>query len=194
MSKKALIGTVFVALAAAGVGYLLQTYSLRANRLPEPAIAHDMLPSGVVLNDLTGQSHSLDDWSGKLLLINFWASWCGPCLDEMPELVKAQQKYGAAGLQIIGPAVDDPEAAQNTQAQLHISYPVLVGSPQLLLGLMKQLGNDQGGLPFTVLVAPDGHIIKRQLGQLSGAEIDALISANLPPPAAAASAAASGSS
>ncbi|MFX4458665.1 TlpA disulfide reductase family protein, partial [Acinetobacter baumannii] len=74
-----------------------------------------------------------------------------PCLDEIPELIKAQQKYGAQGLQIIGPAVDDADSVRKMQSKLGMSYPILIGTPDELLTLMTQLGNNAGGLPFTVL-------------------------------------------
>lgn len=195
MNWKTLVGTLAVAAVAAGAGYLMQRWTVigmgeglmvdgvpasaaPAADAPGPA-ALAQLPEDLRLNDLAGQPHGFGEWKGKWLLLNFWASWCGPCLDEMPQLLAAQKKYGASGLQIVGPAVDDPEAAQQIQSKLHIDYPVLVGQPDQLLGLMAELGNDRGGLPFSVLVDPDGRIVERQLGQFEGHELEQLLERHL---------------
>jgi thiol-disulfide isomerase/thioredoxin len=114
------------------------------------------------------------------LLVNFWASWCTPCLDEIPELIKAQQKYADRGLQIIGPAVDDADSARKIQSKMGMSYPILIGTPEQLIGLMSQLGNAPGGLPFTVLADADGRILATQLGQFSTGELTPFIEQHLP--------------
>ena len=139
------------------------------------------LPQGIRMNDLEGHAHTLDEWRGKLLLVNFWATWCGPCLHEIPELVKLQGQYAARGFQVVGPAVDDPDAVRGALAGLGIDYPVLITTePEDMLKVMDTLDNSIGGLPFSLLVAPDGRIVKRQLGEFSFAELAALIEANLP--------------
>jgi thiol-disulfide isomerase/thioredoxin len=174
-----------LALLAAATGYWARGYLNHPEASDEAKTGNAdgllRLPTDVTFNDLTGQAHALTEWQGKLVLLNFWASWCGPCLDEMPLLLAMQRKYGAAGLQIIGPAVDDPEAAQQVVADLHLDFPVLVGTPEAMLGLMTKLGNSQGGLPFSLLVSADGRVLTRQLGQFSSkAELEALIEPNLP--------------
>lgn len=140
-------------------------------------------PSGpapaFMLTDLSGKQRPSSEWQGKLLLVNFWATWCGPCLDEIPELIKAQQKYAARGLQIIGPAVDDADSVRKMQGKLGMSYPILIGTPDELLTLMTQLGNTAGGLPFTVLADGDGHVIATQLGQFNAGELDPFIEKHL---------------
>ncbi|TAM11893.1 MAG: TlpA family protein disulfide reductase [Nevskiaceae bacterium] len=129
---------------------------------------------------LDGRTHTLGEWRGKLLLINFWATWCGPCREEIPFLTQAQQRYGAHGLQVIGPAVDDPAAVTREKATLGIGYPIMVGTPESMMNLMETLGNERGGIPFSVLVAPDGRVLLRQLGEFKPAELEALIKHNLP--------------
>ena len=124
--------------------------------------------------------HKLDEWHGKLLLLNFWATWCTPCLHEIPELVKLQKQYAARGLQIIGPAVDDPGAVRSMLGPLGINYPVLTGTPDGMIDLMEKLGNGPGGLPFSVVVSPDGLLIDRHLGEFTPAELSKLIEQHLP--------------
>src|SRR5581483_87389 len=100
-----------VCLVAAAAGYFGFRYWHA--REPQPAAqARPPLPA-VSLKDLEGQPHGFADWRGKLLLVNFWATWCAPCLKEIPELAKIQAQYGARGLQIVGPAVDDPDAVRS---------------------------------------------------------------------------------
>lgn len=144
------------------------------------AAPNESLPAGIALTDLEGRKYSLDDYRGKLLIINFWATWCAPCLNEIPMLVKIQERYGARGFQLVGPAVDDLDEAKRAAPALKFNYPLAAGAPEDMLELMASLGNDQGGLPFSVLVAPDGKIIERQLGEYSEADLVALIEKHLP--------------
>ncbi|WP_295688246.1 TlpA disulfide reductase family protein [uncultured Nevskia sp.] len=144
------------------------------------AAPSESLPAGIALSDLDGHKYSLDDYKGKLMIVNFWATWCAPCLNEIPILVKMQERYGAKGFQLIGPAVDDVEEARRAAPGLKFNYPVAVGTPEDMLELMSTLGNDQGGLPFSVVIAPDGRIIERQLGEYSEVELAGLIEKYLP--------------
>lgn len=170
--KKAVV-FVIACLAAAGIGF--GTYRLVAAK----RVVDDAAPPGLAFTDLDGAEHRLEQWHGKLLLINFWATWCTPCLAEIPELVKLQKQYGNRGLQIIGPAVDDPDAARAAMSSLGINYPVMTGSVDTLTASMEKLGNDKGALPFSVLVSADGRIVERHLGQFSAAELQALVQPRL---------------
>jgi thiol-disulfide isomerase/thioredoxin len=179
MNKRTLAVLAVVALLAGGGGFLLQRH-LSGGAAPEQ-LAGSRLPAGIRLDDLSGKPHVLDqDWRGKLLIVNFWASWCGPCMEEMPDLVRAQTKYGARGLQIVGAAVDDPDAARKTQQALKIDYPILIASPENMLAAMRAMGNDAGGLPFSVIVAPNGDVVDRVLGTLSPGDLDQLVGKYLP--------------
>lgn len=181
----AIIAACLVALAA-GVAVFL----LRPGAQPDnddtaqvgstPAGDNERLPAGLKLAELDGRAFSLDDYRGKLLIVNFWATWCAPCLHEIPVLVQMQARYGAKGLQIIGPAVDDIEDTRRAAPGLQFNYPVAVGTPEDILDLMTKLGNEQGGLPFSVAIAADGRVLERQLGEYSEAELVALIEKNLP--------------
>ena len=143
-------------------------------------IADQMLPANLSMTDLAGKKHEVSEWRGHLLLINFWATWCGPCKKEIPALVAAQKKYGSRGFQVIGPAVDDPDAVRQESQLLGIDYPVMVGTPESMIGLMNSLGNQPGGLPFSVLVSADGRIIQRHLGEFDAHDLNTLIEQNLP--------------
>lgn len=140
----------------------------------------DPLPPGLHLADLKGVNHPFTQWRGKLLLLNFWATWCAPCRAEIPLLIQMQQQYAARGLQIVGPAVDDPGLVAGALPRLGLDYPVLVGDPDTLVKIMDQLGNGPGGLPFSVLISPKGMILERRVGAFDKDNLDQLIRAHLP--------------
>lgn len=166
--------TVVVALCLLGatLGYATS----RITTAQKPAAA----PS-VSFITLEGQKVSLEDWKGKLLLVNFWATWCAPCRKEMPILIDAQKRYGARGLQIIGPALDEAEAVRGLATKLKINYPLMVDDGKIE-SAMFLMGNSAGGLPFSVLIDPQGRIVRTVLGDMSAAELDRLINAHLPDP------------
>jgi thiol-disulfide isomerase/thioredoxin len=175
MRSTILIVVACVIAAAAGYGFYRYAHGGAS-----AVAASQPLPPGVQLTDLDGKSHSLEEWHGKLLLVNFWATWCTPCLHEIPDLVKLQKQYAAQGLQIVGPAVDDPDSVKSMLGPLGINYPVLTGTPDAMIDLMGKLGNSQGGLPFSILVSPDGKIIDQQLGPYTATQLSQLLLKHLP--------------
>jgi thiol-disulfide isomerase/thioredoxin len=133
----------------------------------------------ITLNDLTGQPRHLSEWKGKLVLVNFWATWCAPCLHEIPMLIDLQTQYGARGLQIVGPAMDEPEAVKTGAPQLGINYPVLVGDTEIV-NAMQALGDELGALPYSVLIDANGSIVFRKHGEFSRDDLQKLIEQHLP--------------
>jgi thiol-disulfide isomerase/thioredoxin len=117
------------------------------------------------LPDAQGQTQTMAQWKGKILLINFWATWCPPCVAEMPELVELQADMKDKNLQIVGIGIDSPSNIKEFLSTYKISYPVLIAG---MSGteLSRLLGNQAGGLPFTVLIGADGQIKKTYLGRL----------------------------
>lgn len=115
--------------------------------------------------DLEGRPKRLDTWRGKVLLLNFWATWCSPCRMEIPLLARWQAEYGKKGLQVVGIAVDEQEAVRNFLQRNPISYPVLLGGGEAVL-LMERLGNRVGALPFSVVLSREGEIFFRHTGTL----------------------------
>ena len=117
------------------------------------------------LPDTKNQQRALAEWKGKTLVINFWATWCPPCVAEMPELVELQADMAGRNVQIIGIGIDSPSNIQQVAEKLQISYPLLIAGMQGT-ELSRQFGNQAGGLPFTVLIGPDGKIHQTYLGRL----------------------------
>ena len=106
----------------------------------------------------------LDSLRGKPLLINFWATWCAPCVREMPEIDRFHTAFSPRGWQVLGLAVDSPSPVRAYLARVKVSFPIgLAGLDGT--ELVHTLGNPQGGLPFTVLIGGNGVVLQRKLGE-----------------------------
>lgn len=143
--------------------------------------AAEMTPSvlyATTFTGLDGKPVSLGQWQNKLLVLNFWATWCGPCKEEMPVFERLQNRLGAKGMQIVGIAADSPSKVANFKRQLPITYPLLpdeVGA----IELSKRLGNRLGLLPHTIVVLPGGEIVHSKLGIVDEAGFEALLLKNI---------------
>ena len=127
---------------------------------------------GQSLNDLQGTPQPLAKWKGKPLLVNFWATWCAPCVQEMPELSELAGADGGKTFNVIGVGIDSPSNMQAFAQKLKIAYPLYVAG----MGgteLSRAFGNNAGGLPYTVLIGADGQVIKTYLGKLKFEELRA---------------------
>jgi len=120
------------------------------------------------LPDLDGNPRSTSEWDGKMLVINFWASWCTPCLREMPAFIRLQQHYGDQGVQFIGVALDDARDVNAFLDKLEprINYPILLGDGDTFETPIAY-GNQYGILPHTVIVDRTGKIAYTHFGLLT---------------------------
>jgi thiol-disulfide isomerase/thioredoxin len=134
---------------------------------------------GVSLPDTNGQEQALAQWKGKVLVVNFWATWCVPCREEMPEFVKLQTEFGDRGVQFVGIAIDDPAKVRQFANELRLNYPALIGGYGAV-ELSKSLGNAVGALPYTLVVDRSGSISRKQLGPIKPAYLRDIIGQLLP--------------
>jgi peroxiredoxin len=177
---------IVVAAAAAGAGYVLSRAldpgpAGVAEPLPAPAAAmqpavqpDDLLGQqrpDFTLRDANGKPASAGDFDGKILLLNFWASWCRPCVDEMPMLSDLQRAHAERGLQVVGIALDDPQRAQAFAKDLELAYPLLYGLADAAR-VGRLYGNGGGMLPYSVLVDARGIVRWTQLGSVTREQME----------------------
>lgn len=143
-----------------------------ASPLPQEALTH--LPD-FSLPDLSGEPQSSSRWTGKVLVLNFWATWCLPCRKEMPGFMELQKELGGKGLQFVGIAIDSPRAVREFATARNINYPILIGG-EGAIRLSKRLGNRFQGLPFSVIFDRTGAVVHLQAGELKKAVIREKIS------------------
>lgn len=162
-----LVGSIAIAALALGAG--TAWYQSRPS-----ATADGTAILGLVLPDANGQQQAMAQWRGKVLVVNFWATWCAPCREEMPEFVATQARDGAKGVQFVGIAVDDPGKVRAFAKELKLNYPALIGGFGAI-ELSKTLGNDLAALPFTIVLDRQGRVAHTQLGPLEQVKLDALL-------------------
>ena len=118
------------------------------------------------LPDLANVMHSSDEWQGKVVVLNFWATWCPPCRQETPTFVQLQEQYAARGLQFVGVAIDDRQNVRDFMDTYGINYPMLIGENNAI-NIAKLYGNNFGALPYTVIIDRQGTIQLVQRGELT---------------------------
>ncbi len=161
-----LVGGVAAAAAVAGAGVAL--WRLRPSGAPGDRA--DALWS-LNLNTPAGTELALSSLRGRPLLVNFWATWCPPCVEEMPLLDRFFRENSASGWNVLGLAIDQPSSVRQFLTRTPVSFPIgLAGLEGTELG--RSLGNQTGGLPFTVVIDAKGLIRQRKMGQVTPAELD----------------------
>ncbi len=158
MKQTALIITA--AVIALGLGITARHFFSAAETTQPSALPAFNLP------DLSGHQHNISEWQGKILVINFWATWCSPCRKEIPDFIALQEQYADKGVQFIGIALEDKEPVAEYVAAAKINSPILLGGDQGI-ALARQLGNNADAVPYTIIVNRQGQIIHRHSGEFS---------------------------
>lgn len=173
MPKLILASVVALLLALAGLALWLDQPAAK-NPLSAALTDRADISAGAIYSarftDVEGNERELGQWQHDLLVINFWATWCAPCMEEIPMLAKMQEKYRVQGLQIVGIAVDSRENVAKFLQKSSITYPLLPDQARAI-EFSKRLGNRLGLLPFTVIVKPGGEVIFSRLGVIAEVEL-----------------------
>ncbi|MEM6998428.1 MAG: TlpA disulfide reductase family protein [Pseudomonadota bacterium] len=167
---------VLFAISSAIAGYIL--HQLTSAPSESTSAIEEVIGSSVPdisLADTNGLQRQLSDWQGKVLVVNFWATWCPPCREEIPVFIELQNEYEAQGLQFLGVALHSAEEILDFMVEQRFNYPSLVGSTDVI-ALGEQLGNDIGALPYTVVVDREGIIRFTHRGALSKEQVLSAIS------------------
>ncbi|MDX8129322.1 TlpA disulfide reductase family protein [Methylomonas sp. OY6] len=160
MNKKIILIVTAIAFVAMAAGLFVRQYFAAPEAgKPTPQINFS-------LPDLADTPQSVAQWQGKILIINFWATWCPPCLKEIPEFIKLQDEYKDKGVQFVGIAIEDKQPVEDYLKRIKINYPVLIGGEGATM-LAQQLGNVINTVPFTVIINQQGQIVHHQLGELT---------------------------
>ena len=169
-----LAGMLAVGFAAAG--YLVYQWRSGAfgDGSPANAAATGEVLLAAKLLGLDGQPHSLAQWRGKVLVVNFWATWCTPCREEIPVFIKFQDQYAARGVQYVGIAIDQIERVVPYAKEMGINYPLLIGGFETM-DFARQLGNRSGVLPFTLVVDRGGKVVTTVVGVVRPEKLENLL-------------------
>ncbi len=158
-----------IALLAAAAAYRLGVLGKSAEA-PTPVVP--AIPIfDLVLTDLNGQPQSLGQWRGKVLIVNYWATWCHPCREEMPGFSRLQDKYHDKGVQFVGISIDTADKIIEFQKTTAVTYPLLIGDMNAMENSAK-LGNTRQALPFTAVFDREGRLSATKLGRLSEPELE----------------------
>jgi thiol-disulfide isomerase/thioredoxin len=156
---------VAVALIAAAMGFGAHLLKLSSGSAGADVIMRLRLP------DLAGHEQELAQWRGRVLVVNFWATWCAPCREEIPAFVSLQAKYGPSGAQFVGIAIDRREKVAEFAREFRINYPILLAGIEMV-DVTRQAGNRVGALPYTLVFDRHGRIVASELGRAREAELE----------------------
>jgi thiol-disulfide isomerase/thioredoxin len=169
---RALALAAAVAIAAAAGGAAFHWWSLERGAPAGRAVVERIYAAR--LADLKGGSQPLAQWRGKVLIVNFWATWCAPCREEVPGFVRLQERYGARGLTFVGIAIDQPDRVSAFAREFRINYPLLIGGLETL-ELLREVGNRAGVLPYTLVIDRHGQLIAREPGGLKEGKLEGMV-------------------
>lgn len=175
-----LITAIIVAVVSAVTGYLISR-SLTSES-PETADHSKNAAASLIgterpefsLPDVEGKPRNVAEWDGHVVVINFWATWCPPCRDEIPEFITLQQDYSDKGIQFIGIALQKAQDVIGYIDELGVNYPILVGE-QAVIDIARSYGNYVGALPYTVVIGRDTRIRYIKKGPVSQTELEPVI-------------------
>lgn len=163
--NKGIIALAFI-ICSALLWLLFTVSNLPADKAEVINKSHALKRQNFTLPDLNGQQQEFSQWNDKVVLLNFWATWCPPCRREMPDFVEVYNQYKDKGFVIVGVGTDAPQKVAAFVKQLNVSYPILVGERQAMQ-ISYQYGNHSGALPYSIIIDRQGIIRYRAGGWMS---------------------------
>lgn len=170
MKSRLAYGAVAAVAVAAGIG-LWWLGHVRSDEPATPDIAAGALWAAT-FRDPAGTPHALGELQGKTVVLNFWATWCAPCREEMPAFDRLHDRWKGRGVTFVGLSDEEPGKVERFSRDLGIRYPLWVGGEEVGV-LARRLGNRLGVLPFTVIIAPDGTVAASKVGPYTYPELEA---------------------
>ena len=170
-------GLLFLGMAALALaaGFLLRAQLTGGAQQPPLSSAISKRGAEAILAaklpDIQGEIQAVSQWAGNVLVVNFWATWCAPCREEIPEFIETQEKFFDQGLRFIGIAIDREEKVIAYSKEFGINYPVLIGSMNAM-SLAQAAGNHQSAMPFTVVINHNGEITDTYLGRINQKKLE----------------------
>ena len=175
MTRRGAIGLVaLVAAASAAGGYAVRRLWVSADADQSNARGRADAVFAARFVNLSGSTETLEQWRGRVVVVNFWATWCAPCREEIPVFIRMQSRYGAQGLQFVGIAIDQREPVSAFQREFGMNYPVLLGGLETM-ELMRSTGNRSGVLPYTLVIDRAGRLASQALGGLKEDRLEAIL-------------------
>lgn len=171
MKARFVFGAVAVAALAAGAGLW---WSQRPPPRTGPPTISGAALYAATFRDARGGAPSLGRFQGRTLVLNFWATWCAPCREEMPAFVRLQKRWRDRGVEFVGISSEPPELLERFGRELAIDYPLWSGGEQAE-ELSRRLGNRLGVIPFTALIDGSGRVVAAKVGPYSESELDTLL-------------------
>ena len=167
MNRRQLMIIVAISLLALLGGVLTSQWIYKTGLASDPAVKAFFANSWQTPD---GKTVDTEKWQGKVLVVNFWASWCPPCVEEMPALDRLQQEFLQQNVLFVGIGIDSPSNIREFLKKTPVSYPIVIGGLEGS-NLSKQLGNTQGALPYTIIINSKGKAVFSKLGKISEDEL-----------------------
>lgn len=179
MKNPVILISILLIAAASGFGLqrvltISDTHDPPAGLPPADKNVIGKLRPAFELKDIEGKLRNINEWNGKVLLVNFWATWCSPCKKEIPGFMELQEQYATKGFQIIGLAVDNETAVKDYATTISINYPVMAAEIAAM-EISQRYGNQVNVLPYTAFIARDGNIVLTRSGEISKKEAEEII-------------------
>lgn len=166
-----------LAVLAITTGFMVRTQLMGGS---QPALSSEASQQGAKvifaanLPDIHGENQAISQWKGEVLVVNFWATWCTPCQDEIPEFIETQNKFRDQGLVFVGIALDVEEKVIAFSREFGINYPVLIGNINAW-ALAEAAGNRKSVLPYTVIIDRKGEIVETYLGRVNQGKLEKVV-------------------